>query len=139
MTPKSLDAMSGLWEADLSRSRLVGPPPRAIRMKIARAGDALQHAVLVTRANGDEQRLVLTYEPRSIRETDDGELLVEIVVGANTYRDYWSLSADGETLTMTHRDDALAGQTTVLERRAALPATSSITTWFGPPAPAAGR
>jgi hypothetical protein len=32
------------------------------------------------------------------------------------FRDYWSLSSDGEILTMEHRDDALAGQITLLEK-----------------------
>jgi hypothetical protein len=32
------------------------------------------------------------------------------------FKDYWSLSADGATLTMAHRDDDLAGQTSVLHR-----------------------
>jgi hypothetical protein len=31
-------------------------------------------------------------------------------------RDHWSLSADGQTLTMAHPDDDLAGQTSVLEK-----------------------
>jgi hypothetical protein len=32
------------------------------------------------------------------------------------FKDHWSLSDDGRTLTMAHRDDDLAGQTSVLER-----------------------
>jgi hypothetical protein len=34
----------------------------------------------------------------------------------NYFRDHWSLSADGQVLTMEHRNDDLAGQITVLER-----------------------
>jgi hypothetical protein len=30
--------------------------------------------------------------------------------------DYWSLSADGKTMLMEHRDDDLAGQLTVFDR-----------------------
>jgi hypothetical protein len=30
--------------------------------------------------------------------------------------DYWSLSPNGQTLSMEHRNDDLAGQKTVLER-----------------------
>ena len=33
-----------------------------------------------------------------------------------TLHDYWSLSPDGNTLTMEHRDGALAGQITILEK-----------------------
>ena len=32
------------------------------------------------------------------------------------FRDFWSLSADGLTLKMEHRDDDLAGQVSILER-----------------------
>jgi hypothetical protein len=32
------------------------------------------------------------------------------------FRDHWSLSADGQVMTMEHRDDELAGQVTVLDR-----------------------
>ena len=39
------------------------------------------------------------------------------VGGRNCYfRDHWSLSPDGQILTMEHRDDDLAGQMTVLEK-----------------------
>jgi hypothetical protein len=31
-------------------------------------------------------------------------------------KDHWSLSADGQTLTMAHRDDDLAGQIVVNEK-----------------------
>jgi hypothetical protein len=32
------------------------------------------------------------------------------------FRDFWSLSSDGQTLIMEHRDDDLAGQITFLEK-----------------------
>jgi len=48
------------------------------------------------------------------------ELLIEswMKVGGREghFRDFWSLSGDGQTLTMEHRDDDLAGQITLLER-----------------------
>jgi len=34
------------------------------------------------------------------------------------FQDHWSLSHDGRTLTMAHRDDDLAGQISVLEKSA---------------------
>ena len=115
MTTPDLSRVTGLWEADLTRSRLTGHEPRRILMKIAHAGEELKHAVLVTRDNGEEQRMVVAYE--SVRAGDTGEIVVEITYGAKVFRDYWSLSDDGQTLTMAHRDDDLAGQITVLERR----------------------
>jgi hypothetical protein len=113
MTSPLLSAMTGLWEVDLERSRLMGPPPRRILMKIAPVGDELKHAVLVTRADGVEQRVVAAYRPRH-----DGErVVIETTYGGREFRDYWSLSDDGQTLTMAHLDDDLAGQTTLLRRR----------------------
>lgn len=48
------------------------------------------------------------------------ELLIESRMNLggreSVLRDYWSLSNDGQTLTMEHRDDALAGQFTLLDR-----------------------
>lgn len=115
MTTPDLSRVTGLWEADLLRSRLRGPPPRRILMKIAHVSDELKHAVLVTRQDGSEQRMVVAY--RNIRPTDTGELLVEMPHGTTVFRDHWSVSDDGQTLTMAHRDDDLAGQMTILKRR----------------------
>ena len=36
------------------------------------------------------------------------------------FKDYWSISADGGTLTMAHRDDDLAGQVSVLRRHGSI-------------------
>src|SRR5579859_3316342 len=108
-----LSAIAGLWEADLDRSRLSGPPPRRLLMKIATEGDALRHAVLVTRLDGTEQRAVATYRPRP----DGDRVVIESTYGNRHFRDYWS-SGDGQTLTMAHLDDDLAGQTTTLTRAA---------------------
>jgi hypothetical protein len=48
------------------------------------------------------------------------ELLIELFTHAADREmhlcDYWSVSPDGETLTMEHRDDDLAGQITILHR-----------------------
>jgi hypothetical protein len=115
MPTPNLSALAGLWEADLERCHLMGPPPRRILMKIAHIGDELKHAILVTRADGNEQRMVVAY--RSVRPGNRGEVIIEMTYGDRVLRDYWSLSDDGQTLTMAHRDDDLAGQTTVLERR----------------------
>ena len=49
------------------------------------------------------------------------ELVVEFRMktpGRDVYvKDHWSLSADGQTLTMVHLDDDLAGQISVFERK----------------------
>ena len=115
MTTPDLARVTGLWEADLTRSRLIGPAPRRILMKIAHAGDELKHAVLVTRDNGEDRRMVVAYQ--DIRSGDAGEVVIHMTHGAKVFRDYWSVSDDGQTLTMAHRDDDLAGQITVLQRR----------------------
>jgi hypothetical protein len=70
--------------------------------------------VLVPRANGDEQRMVVAYD--DVRPSDSGEIVIHMTHRTRVFRDYWSLSDDGATLTMAHRDDDLAGQTTVLKR-----------------------
>ncbi len=48
------------------------------------------------------------------------ELIIELWMPQGTGElylcDCWSLSPDGHTLTMEHRDDALAGQVAVLHR-----------------------
>jgi hypothetical protein len=86
-------------------------------MKIAPSDDGLRHAVLVTRDNGAEQRMVVAHQ--DVRAGEDGELVIHMTHGTKVFRDYWSVSDDRRTLTMTHRDDDLAGQVTVLERIAA--------------------
>src|SRR5581483_5798105 len=102
-----LAAMAGLWEVDLTRSHLMGPPPRRVLMKIAHDGDELKHAMLVTRPDGTEQRVVATPLP-----TPDGERLInEAPFRRSEFRGFWSLSDEGQTLTMAHLDDAIAGQT----------------------------
>ena len=57
---------------------------------------------------------------RSRSQWMGAELLIEswMNIGGREghFRDYWSLSSDGGTLKMEHRDDDLAGQTTLLER-----------------------
>jgi hypothetical protein len=41
------------------------------------------------------------------------------------FKDHWSLSDDGRTLTMAHRGDDLAGQVSVFEKRSQVDTTSS--------------
>ena len=122
---------SGVWELDLERSTLRGDPPVRILIKIDHAEPKLVEEAHVTRKDGSESSMVFHIDT-SGRETVHGigrsqarwigqELLIESWVEINDrklhFKDYWSLSADGETLAMEHRDDELAGQITVLRRQ----------------------
>jgi hypothetical protein len=121
---------SGLWQANLNKSHISAPPPAKLMMKIAHGEDDLRQAVLITRSNGTQERQVLTYSmtgalsvtelrglPLKLRVRWNGpEMVIEATYGESVLRDCWSLSEDGLTLTMAHRDDAMAGQITVLER-----------------------
>jgi hypothetical protein len=82
----------------------------------------------VVKANGSEQQV--GFECRTDREANrlqglpvggsarwvGEELVIETVIAGRKFLDWWSLSSDGQTLTMEHRDDALAGQKMVLVR-----------------------
>lgn len=63
---------------------------------------------------------IYSTEMRSRCEWMDRELLIEswlTLRGRDWHtRDFWSLSEDGQTLIMEHRDDDLAGQIARLER-----------------------
>lgn len=101
-----------------------------IRMKIAQQNVELKQAVLITRANGEEERQVLAYFTNGEESTAElrglplrlrvrwqgAEMVIEANYGEKQFRDYWSLSEDGRTLTMEHRDDDLAGQRSVFDR-----------------------
>ena len=102
--------------------------------KIVHREPTLAQTVVVIDANGGIQRLkfeFLTSGEESVNGVGAGqmrtraswegeELLIEswLAVGKHTshFRDYWLLSNAGDTLTMEHRDDDLAGQVAVLER-----------------------
>jgi hypothetical protein len=125
---------SGTWTANLQKSKLLGPAPKAIVANIQHAGPQLTAEMVITDADGREHSLVFrgTTTGEEVSNTILGllwrsqlrwvgrELLIESWVNQGGremhFRDFWSLSPDGETLTMQHRDDDLAGQTTILER-----------------------
>jgi hypothetical protein len=126
--------LSGTWKANLQKSKLLGPPPKAVLVTIRHAGSELTAEMVITGEDGDENRLVFrgptTGEEvthtllgviwRSQLRWAGPELLIESWANQNGremhFRDYWWLSGDGETLMMQHRDDDLAGQTTILEK-----------------------
>lgn len=125
---------SGVWKADLQRSKLLGPPPRAVLAKIKHSGEGLAAEMVITKADGCESSLVFKgrtsgeqianvvrgVEMRSRLQWVDNELLIESWVNMagrqGHFLDYWSLSSDGQTLIMEHRGDDLAGQITFLQK-----------------------
>jgi len=103
---------SGHWRASLERSRFATQTPLSLDVLIEHSGDSLRQKVLSVAQDGAEQA-ALCVVPRP-----GGEIRLV---------DFWSLSIDQRTLTMAHRDDALAGQTVELElvamRRSSEPAS----------------
>ena len=125
---------SGRWRANLHRSKFGAATPRSLDMVIEHKGDSLRQKVLSVAHDGAEQKALFTCctngEPGTGRLNGemvagrawwlDLELRIELVVptsnGTLRLIDCWTLSDDLRTLTMSHRDDALAGQTVELER-----------------------
>ena len=106
---------SGVWKANLEKSNILSARPKAMMVKIAYSDPALLVEMVITQMN-----LVGTLQVRSRSRWVGTELLIESWMNfggrEGHFRDYWSLSPDGGTLRMEHRDDDLAGQITVLER-----------------------
>ena len=136
-------SFSGSWKADLQKSRLLGPAPKAILVDIEHSDSRLIEEVLVTKLDGSQDRVVFECpignekatnlvhgaEVSSRSRWEGEELIIESWMKAGQRASYfcdcWSLSPDGQFLTMEHRNDDLAGQICVLERteaRSSLPA-----------------
>jgi|ERR1019366_787517 hypothetical protein len=125
---------TGIWNANLRKSRFVGPPPKAISIKIEQSDRELEEEVVVTKLDGSTERVVfqcwINGEPdrnllngrpvRGAARWEGEELVIESwmqsVAREMHFCDCWSLSSDGQTLTMEHRNDDLAGQLTILDR-----------------------
>jgi hypothetical protein len=125
---------TGTWKANLPKSRFVGPVPAAITAKIEHSGPELQLEMLVTKADGSEDRVVFQcwtngeqgkslLNGKAVRggaRWEGEELVIESWAQTSTremhFCDCWLLSADGQTLTMEHRKGDLAGQLVVLGR-----------------------
>ncbi|HEY4843711.1 MAG TPA: hypothetical protein VIH78_17200 [Terriglobales bacterium] len=124
---------TGVWKANLEKSRFLGPPPKALTMKIEQSETELHQEIVVTRPDGNEDRMTFncringeqnrnSLHGQPIRGSagwQGEELVIEswLKVGEREihFRDFWSLSNDRKTLFMEHREDDLAGQRTVLE------------------------
>lgn len=125
---------TGVWNANLHKSRILGLPPKAITMKIDQSDAELHQEIVVTRPDGNEDRMAFKCSTKGEQDRNSlngkpvrgsanwqgHELVIEswLKVGEREmhFRDCWSLSDDRKTLVMEHRDDDLAGQRTVLER-----------------------
>jgi hypothetical protein len=125
---------TGVWEMNFERSILRGPAPKRILMRIEHQEPRLIQQIYLTNADGTEQRLTFTYETgtettnsiggataRTHARWEGRELVIESRMKTPGrefhFEDHWSLSDDGRTLTMAHRDDDLAGQISILEKR----------------------
>ena len=125
---------TGTWNADLAKSRFVGPAPASLQVRIEHQDPDLREELLVTKADGTVGRAVLTCrtsgEEGTVRLNGNtvrggarwvgDELMLESWTKVSEHEvflcDYWSLSADGQSLTMEHRNDALAGQHVLFHR-----------------------
>ena len=126
--------LTGVWNADLTNSTILSPTPRAFTVTMAHSDPELQEEIVVTKLDGSQDRIVFKCstngEPgKSLlngREIHGSakwageELVIESRMQSGPremhFCDYWSLSPDGQTLSMEHRNDDLAGQKIVLKR-----------------------
>ena len=126
--------LTGIWKANLEKSKLLGPAPKSIAAKIRHKDPDLLVAMVITMPDGLEHRiefkgptkgaevlnLVGGQQWRSRMQWVGDELMIEswVELGERKlhFRDFWFLSKDGQSLTMEHRDDDLAGQITFLDR-----------------------
>jgi hypothetical protein len=124
---------TGIWQLNLEKSFIHGPTPGHVVMKIEHREPSLKQEVVSRDSDGQERRRALACEigtesvniimgatARTYARWERPELVIETWMKiANRelhFKDHWSMSADGKILTMIHRDDDLAGQTSVLTR-----------------------
>ena len=124
--------LTGLWKANLEKSKLLSPAPKAIAAKIRHQDPELTVLMMITMSGGAEHRIEFKGPTNGaeVRNIVDGqqwtsrmqwvgeELMIESWVELRElhFRDLWSLSNNGHSLTMEHRDDDLHGQITFLDR-----------------------
>jgi hypothetical protein len=129
----ALPNFTGIWKLNTEKSTIRGALPKQILMNIEHRDPTVIQQILSTDANGAEQRQIFTcrigqeikngvggLEVRSRSNWNGQELVIESRMNARGrefyFKDHWSLSKNGRTLTMAHRDDDLAGQISVLEK-----------------------
>lgn len=133
MALSSRPIFSGLWHCDLEHSTFRGEQPARIVVKIDHTGSRLTLEMQVTYKDGRESALTFHIDTAGSETTNgavrsktqwvDDELLIESWMAAKDhplhFKDFWSMSGDGATLTMAHRGDPLDGQISILRRQAA--------------------
>lgn len=124
---------TGTWKANSSHSRLLGPTPKAITALIDHSDVALREELVVTKLDRSEDRIVFTCRiddqaggslngtPVCVAARWEGiELVIESWIRLSAreahFCDHWSLSRDGQILSMEHRSGDLLGQLTVFDR-----------------------
>jgi len=112
----------------------LGLVPKAIAAKIEHSDPALREEIVVTKVDGSEERAVFQCRTngeqgksllngcavRGNARWEGKELVIESWMQFGTremhFCDCWSLSPDGQSLSMEHRKDDLGGQLTMFER-----------------------
>ena len=125
---------SGTWNANLSKSRFLGPPPKTVSVKIEHSDPELQEEMVVKKIDGGEEKVVFKCwtngehdksllngsAVRGWARWEGVELIIESWMRFGTremyFCDCWSLSLDGQSLSMEHRTVDLSGQLTLFER-----------------------
>ena len=125
---------SGRWALDHARSTLRTPVAAGTRVVLEHDEPRLVQTMIGANGGGDQDRLTFVYttdgrpsinqlrghDVESRAAWDGNELVIESTLkSANRelrFRDHWSISDDGRTLTMAHPDDDLAGQISIFNR-----------------------
>ena len=124
---------TGVWKFNISKSTMRGSAPQQLLMRIEHREPTIIQQILSTDGTGSEPRQTFaievgteTFNPiggvtaRSFARWEGSELVIESRMKTPErefhFKDHWSLSDGGETLTMAHHDDDLAGQIAVLEK-----------------------
>ena len=129
----SQSSFTGVWKLDCEKSTVHGVVPAQVFIRIEHQEPTLVQQILLTSANGEERLQTFRYEigvevsnsvggvpVRTCARWEGRELVISSWMRTPDrelhFKDHWSISNDGETLTMEHRDDDLAGQISLLER-----------------------
>jgi hypothetical protein len=126
--------LSGVWKANLAKSKLLGSNPKSIAVKIDHLDPDLSVEMTITMPDGSAHNLAFKGPTNGTKvcNTVNGrewqsqmswigeELLIESWVDMGErkchFRDFWFLSNNGQSLTMEHRNDDLQGQITLLDK-----------------------